>query len=66
MSKHLKKIGIIQSRTLPGAFPDNLRQIVQGYRECLDHGADIVIAPLTALFGPATGDLNKKPNPRDK
>lgn len=60
MSKHLKKIGIIQSRTLPGAFPDNLRQIVQGYRECLDHGADIVIAPLTALFGPATGDLKRR------
>lgn len=60
MSKFLKKIGIIQSRSLPGAFPDNLRQIVQGYRECLDHGADIVIAPLTALSGPATGDLKRR------
>ena len=60
MSKILKKIGIIQSRSLPGAFPDNLRQIVQGYRECLDHGADIVIAPLTALSGPATDDLKRR------
>lgn len=60
MSKFLKKIGIIQSRSLPGAFPDNLRQIVQGYRECLDHGADIVIAPLTALSGSATDDLKRR------
>lgn len=60
MSKSLKKIGIIQSRSLPGAFPDNLRQIVQGYRECLDHGANIVIAPLTALSGLASDDLKRR------
>lgn len=38
-------------------FPGNLRQIVQGYRECLDHGADLIIAPATALCGLAPRDL---------
>lgn len=51
MIKKIKKIGLIQNAPLPGDFPNNLRAIVQGYRECLDHGADIVIAPAAALCG---------------
>ncbi len=46
------KIGIIQNAPLTADFPNNLRSIVQGYRECLDHGATLVIAPATALCGP--------------
>lgn len=49
--KNISKIGIIQTAPLPGDFSNNLRAIVQGYRECLDHGADIVIAPAAALCG---------------
>ncbi len=51
MKYSIKKIGIIQNAPLPGDFSNNLRAIVQGYRECLDHGADIVVAPAAALCG---------------
>ena len=47
----MNRIGIIQTATLPGDFPNNLRAIVQGYRECIDHGAELVIAPAYALGG---------------
>lgn len=50
MSTHLK-IGLIQSSPATADFPNNLRQIVQGYRECLDHGADLVVASAYALCG---------------
>ncbi len=59
MQNHLK-IGIIQNAPLTADFPDNLRSIVQGYRECLDHGAELVIAPATALCGPAPGALTER------
>lgn len=51
MSTRISKIGIIQNAPLPGDFSVNLRAIVQGYRECLDHGADLIIAPAAALCG---------------
>ncbi len=51
------KIGIIQNAPLTADLPNNLRSIVQGYRECLDHGADIVIASATALCGPRLASL---------
>lgn len=51
MSTSITKVGIIQNAPLPGDFSVNLRAIVQGYRECLDHGADIVVAPAAALCG---------------
>ncbi|MBR5184727.1 MAG: hypothetical protein IKW19_00375 [Akkermansia sp.] len=51
MSTCITKIGIIQNAPLPGDFSVNLRAIVQGYRECLDHGADIVVASSAALCG---------------
>ena len=60
MSDKLKKIGIIQSKALPGDFPRNLRQIVQGYRECLDRGADIVITSIYALSGLEPHDLKRR------
>lgn len=50
MSTHLK-IGLIQTSPATADFPNNLRQIVQGYRECLDHGADLVVASAYALCG---------------
>ena len=51
MKHSITKIGLIQTAPLPGDFSNNLRAIVQGYRECLDHGADIVVAPAAALCG---------------
>ena len=48
----LPRTGIIQNAPLTADFPNNLRRIVQGYRECLDHGAELVLAPATALCGP--------------
>lgn len=57
MTNSINKIGIIQTAPLPGDFSNNLRAIVQGYRECLEHGADIVIAPAAALCGLEPGHL---------
>lgn len=51
MTAHITKIGLIQNAPLPGDFSANLRHIVQGYRDCLDHGAQLVIAPAAALCG---------------
>ncbi len=56
MQSHLKA-GMIQNAPLTADFPNNLRSIVQGYRECLDHGAELVVAPATALCGPHPGAL---------
>lgn len=53
----ITKIGLIQTSPLPGDFSNNLRAIVQGYRECLDHGAELVIAPAAALCGLEPGHL---------
>ncbi len=47
----MTKIGIIQTSPLAGDFSNNLRAIVQEYRNCLDHGAEIVVAPAPALCG---------------
>lgn len=51
MESPIKKVGIIQTAPLPGDFSTNLRNIVQGYRHCLDHGAELVIASAYALCG---------------
>lgn len=51
------KIGIIQNAPLTADLSLNLRQIVQGYRECLDHGADIIIATAYSLCGAGLHDL---------
>lgn len=60
MSAPYTKIGLIQNSPLPGDFSANLRAIVQGYRECLDHGAEIILAPADALCGLAPRDLSKR------
>lgn len=52
-----RKIGIVQNAPLPADLSGNLRRIVQGYRECIDHGAELVIAPATALCGADLHDL---------
>lgn len=57
MNTNISKIGLIQTAPLPGDFSNNLRAIVQGYRECLDHGAEVVIAPAAALCGLEPRDL---------
>lgn len=54
------KIGIIQNTPLTADLSNNLRQIVQGYRECLDHGANLIIAPAFALCGADLGDLTER------
>ncbi len=59
MSTHFK-IGIIQNAPLTADFPNNLRSIVQGYRECIDHGAELVVASATALCGPKPGALSAR------
>lgn len=51
MTKPITKIGLIQTAPLPGDFSNNLRAIVQGYRNCLDHGAEVVVASAAALCG---------------
>lgn len=51
MSTEIRKIGIIQTVSLPGDFPNNLRSVVNAYRECLEHGAQLVIAPATCICG---------------
>ncbi len=51
------KIGIIQNTPLTADLSNNLRQIVQGYRECLDHGASLVVASSCALCGANPGAL---------
>lgn len=51
------KIGLIQSEAVAGDLSYNLRRIVQGYRKCLDGGADLTVAPAQALDGALLRDL---------
>lgn len=51
------KIGLIQNEAAVGDLSQNLRRIVQGYRQCLDEGAELVIASAAALDGPFLRDL---------
>lgn len=57
-----RKIGILQNAPLPADLSGNIRRIVQGYRECIDHGAELVIAPATALCGADLHDLAMRPS----
>lgn len=52
MLRKITKIGLVQNAPLTADFSANLRAIIQGYRDCLDHGAELVVAPSTALCGP--------------
>ncbi len=59
MSKN-KKIGVIQNFSIAGDFSKNLRSLVQGYRSCIDQGADLVIASAYALCGIEPQDLARR------
>lgn len=54
------KIGLIQSEAVAGDLSRNLRRVVQGYRQCLDEGAELVIAPAHALDGAFLQDLAER------
>ena len=51
------KIGIIQTTPLTADFSNNVRQIIQGYRDCINHGATLVVASAYALCGAGAKDL---------
>ncbi|MDO4411212.1 MAG: hypothetical protein Q4C05_08050 [Akkermansia sp.] len=53
-------LAIIQTEAEAGNFPRNLRQIVTLYRECVDHQAELVIAPCQALSGIAPFPLTQQ------
>ncbi len=59
MNKDIK-IGIIQNAPLTADFSANLRNIVQAYRDCIDRGAELIIAPAYALTGAEVQDLSKR------
>lgn len=59
MKKNLK-IGVIQNSPLSADFSANLRSIVQAYRDCIDRGAELVIAPAYALTGAELLDLSQR------
>ena len=51
------KIGIAQINAVIGDFPGNVKRILAAYRECLEHGADVVITPELSLVGYPPRDL---------
>lgn len=51
------KLGIIQNAPLTADLNQNVRLIVQGYRACLERGADMVIASAYSLCGSGLLDL---------
>ncbi|MBQ4636964.1 MAG: hypothetical protein IJB64_11095 [Akkermansia sp.] len=51
------KLGIVQSAPLTADLSRNVRQIVQGYRACLERGANLVIASAYSLCGSGLLDL---------
>ncbi len=56
MKKYVK-IGVVQNFSICGDFSRNLRTIVQGYRDCIDQGADVVVASAYSLAGAQAKDL---------
>lgn len=51
------KIGIAQLNAVVGDFPGNAKRILAAYRECLEQGAELVVAPELALVGYPPRDL---------
>ena len=51
------KVGLVQLNATIGDFPGNAKRLLAAYRECLEHGADIVVAPELALVGYPPRDL---------
>ncbi len=54
------KIGIIQNAPITADLSANLRSIVQAYRDCIDRGAQLVVASAYALTGPQLLDLSQR------
>lgn len=54
------KIGLLQTAAQTADFSNNLRAVVQGYRHCIDHGAEVVVADAFSLCGPCPGDLKER------
>lgn len=54
------KIGIVQTAAQTADFSNNLRAVVQGYRHCIDLGAEVVVADAFALCGPCPGGLKER------
>ena len=55
------KIGLAQINSTVGDFPANAKRIVSAYREALDQGAEIVLAPEMALVrAPAWQTVSSK------
>ncbi len=51
------KIGLAQVNAVIGDFPGNAKRLLQAYRECLEQGAELVVAPEMALCGYPPRDL---------
>jgi len=51
------KVGIAQLNAVIGDFPGNARRLLDGYRACLDAGAEIVVTPELGLAGYPPRDL---------
>jgi NAD+ synthase (glutamine-hydrolysing) len=50
-------IGLAQINSVIGDFPGNVKRILAAYRECLEAGAELVVAPELALVGYPPRDL---------
>ncbi len=53
----IKQVGVVQNFPITADFSKNLRSIVQGYRTCIDQGADLVVTSAYALCGMGGEDL---------
>lgn len=51
------KIGIAQLNAVVGDFAGNAKKLLAAYRECLEQGAELVVAPELALAGYPPRDL---------
>ncbi|MGE9268158.1 MAG: NAD+ synthase [Verrucomicrobiales bacterium] len=51
------KIGIAQLNSTVGDFPGNAKRLLNAYREAMEQGAEIVVAPELALSGYTSRDL---------
>ncbi|MGB1130676.1 MAG: NAD+ synthase, partial [Haloferula sp.] len=51
------KVGLVQINATIGDFPGNAKRLLAAYRECLDKGAELVVAPELALVGYPPRDL---------
>jgi len=57
MGEEGMKVGLVQINAVIGDFPGNAKRLLAAYRECLEQGADLVVAPELALVGYPPRDL---------